>query len=84
MTRIEVLEPHRVDPQGRACGVGDALVDALVRWAKDRGANRVALDVRQSNERAIAFFRRRGFSYDGCSADRGAPHPERRMVCLLS
>jgi len=69
-----------VDPRFRSCGVGDALVDAVVRWAKDQGAGTVALNVRQSNERAIAFYHRNGFSDDGWSSEPGAVKPEMRMV----
>jgi GNAT superfamily N-acetyltransferase len=73
-----------VDPQARGRGVGDALIAAVVRWAEEVGAHRVALDVWSSNERAIVAYRRNGFSDDGWSTDPGAPDPERRMVRQLS
>jgi len=69
-----------VAPEDRACGVGEALVGAVVRWAKDVEANRIALDVRQSNDRAIGFYHRNGFFDDGWSSDPDPTHPERRMV----
>ena len=68
-----------VRPSARGCGVGEMLVDAVVAWAIERGATSVALDVRDSNHRAIALYSRRGFADVGAvPGEPGAP-PERRM-----
>jgi ribosomal protein S18 acetylase RimI-like enzyme len=69
-----------VTPERRACGVGEALVEAVVRWAGDAKANGIALDVRQSNQRAIRFYLRNGFFDHGWSRSPDPAHPERRMV----
>jgi ribosomal protein S18 acetylase RimI-like enzyme len=67
-----------VAPPARGQGVGDALVEAVVGWARAQGVSRVALSVRNGNEAAIALYRRHGFVDDGPShAD---PERERRLL----
>lgn len=54
----------------RGRGVGDALVDAVVRWS----VGSVSLMVKEGNSGAIALYRRHGF------VDAGRVGEERRMV----
>lgn len=54
-----------VAPFARGRGVGDALVGAVIRWAKEQGASGLVLDVMMDNESAIALYRRHGFVPDG-------------------
>ncbi|MFH9349697.1 GNAT family N-acetyltransferase [Kitasatospora sp. NPDC017646] len=56
-----------VDPahRGRGRGVADALLDAVIAWARDGGAKWMLLGVHEANHRAAAFYRRRGFTYTG-------------------
>jgi len=54
-----------VAPSGRGCGVGDALVLAVVHWAKKQQARYVSLDVVEGNEHAIALYLRHGFTDAG-------------------
>ncbi|MGW7445799.1 GNAT family N-acetyltransferase [Kitasatospora sp. NPDC054795] len=56
-----------VDPahRGRGRGVADALLDAVLAWARVRGAGRMLLGVHEANPRAAAFYLRRGFAYTG-------------------
>lgn len=49
----------------RGRGVGDALIDAVVRWATEQGGGSVALQVVPNNEHAIALYRRHGFANGG-------------------
>jgi GNAT superfamily N-acetyltransferase len=63
-----------VAPFARGRGVGDALVTAVVRWAEEQGAQRVALRVYEGNRHAANLYRRHGF------LDRGAVGHERRLV----
>ncbi len=46
-------------------GVGSRLLRALAGELKTAGANQVFLEVRASNQRALEFYRRRGFAETG-------------------
>jgi ribosomal protein S18 acetylase RimI-like enzyme len=50
-----------VEPAARGAGVADALVDAVVAWARDSGAAALLLEVTRGNDVAARFYRRRGF-----------------------
>lgn len=72
-----------VAPEGRGKGVGDALVQAVVRWARQQGAQRVALDVREGNHHALAVYERNGFSDTGDASGPDDPFPELHMLAHL-
>jgi ribosomal protein S18 acetylase RimI-like enzyme len=61
---IEVISMW-VAPFARGCGVGDALVSAVIRWAEEGGACRVVLRVAEGNRHAVNLYRRHGFAGDG-------------------
>ena len=50
-----------VAPHARGRGAGAAILDALLDWARQAGAADIFLDVRPSNEGAIALYNSRGF-----------------------
>jgi len=50
-----------VAPEALGRGVGQALIQAIVQWAKATGYARVVLDVGTHNTRAIALYARSGF-----------------------
>jgi ribosomal protein S18 acetylase RimI-like enzyme len=54
-----------VAPEVRGQGIGIALIDAVVRWAKQDGYARVVLDVGTHNVHAIALYARAGFIEGG-------------------
>lgn len=54
-----------VAPAARGTGVADALVDAVVRWARDTGHPRLALWVYDVTPRAESFYRRASFTDTG-------------------
>jgi len=54
-----------VDPDVRGRGLGQALVDAVVEWARRRGASRVRLGVTEANVRGRALYERAGFVVTG-------------------
>jgi GNAT superfamily N-acetyltransferase len=64
-------EPHPclvgmyVQPAARARGVGGALVEAVLGWARRRGATRVGLWVTSTNLAAIGLYERSGFRVTG-------------------
>jgi GNAT superfamily N-acetyltransferase len=62
-----------VAPFARGRGVGDALIDAVIRWAAESGARRVALLVFEDNLPATALYRRHGFVQES---------PDKRMLVL--
>jgi GNAT superfamily N-acetyltransferase len=56
-----VLESMRVAAERRREGVGEALVAAFVAWARERGANELAVQAYAHNDGALAFYRAQGF-----------------------
>lgn len=48
------------DAEGR--GVGSALIDRSIAWAKSRGSDRLTLSALVTNARARALYERKGFS----------------------
>lgn len=48
-------------PDARGKGIGTALVHAVIGWARDRAFERLALDVADTNEPAIALYAKCGF-----------------------
>ena len=54
-----------VDAAARGQGVGAALVETVVAWARSRGAERLYLWVTATNTPAIALYSRRGFRRTG-------------------
>ncbi len=67
---VEVAELQRlvVAEAARRRGVGGALLDALLALARDAGAGRVLLEVREDNEGARAFYAAAGFTQIGTRA----------------
>lgn len=53
-------------PQYRRQGLGERLLDALLQAARERGAGEMTLEVRVSNEAAIALYQKKGFAVEGC------------------
>jgi ribosomal protein S18 acetylase RimI-like enzyme len=54
-----------VAPEARSRGLGSALVEAVLSWAEDEGAEEVTLWVNESNVGAIALYERAGFAATG-------------------
>ena len=50
-----------VRPESRRCGLGRALVDAALVWARERGAERVEVRVAARNDTGQSFWRSLGF-----------------------
>ena len=51
-----------VRPQARGRGVGVALIDAVIGWARARDASSVRLWVTETNTRARLLYERQGFT----------------------
>jgi ribosomal protein S18 acetylase RimI-like enzyme len=69
-----------VAPFARGHGVGDSLANAILEWAREQQASRVALAVFEGNEPALALYRRHGFIDVGTSSGTAI---ERKMVRRL-
>ena len=54
-----------VAPSHRRQGVADAIFAGLLTFCEDNSVERILLDVRVSNEAAIAFYKKSGFEEDG-------------------
>lgn len=59
---VRVLRSLWVAPTHRGQGVADALVDAVVTWAKSQGASVLNLFALEDASRAHAFYERYGFA----------------------
>ena len=62
-----------VAPSARGCGVGRALVDAVVAWARALEYERIVLDVGDDNAAAIRLYESRGFQPTGVTGSLPAP-----------
>lgn len=60
-----------VAPTHRKCGTGRLLVNAIAGWVRQRGIHTLRLMVTSSNEPAMLFYQRLGFSRTG----RTEPYP---------
>lgn len=58
---VELISMY-VRPQGRGRGVGEALVAAVIDWARERNATAVRLWVTETNTHAEALYERCGFA----------------------
>ncbi len=54
-----------VAPEARGTGAGRALLDAVLAWAADRGAERLTTSVTDGNAAATALYTAAGFSDTG-------------------
>lgn len=52
-------------PEGRGRGVGRQLMQAAIAKAQQQGITRIELTVRDSNENAIALYKKLGFEVEG-------------------
>lgn len=68
-TRVMLVSVYITpDARGRAAGVADMLLDAVIAWARDRpNAQALRLEVHEDNPRARAYYERRGFVLTGRS-----------------
>ena len=55
-----------VHPGWRRRGIAEILIEQLIVELKRRGSNSLSLEVRLSNEPAIALYRKLGFRQVGC------------------
>lgn len=59
------LQSLAVEPAARRAGIGSALLEHLLEWAREEGYRALHLEVRAGNVAAIALYRRFGFAQTG-------------------
>ncbi len=64
-------------PEWRNKGIGEQLMHAAEAWARERGAERVILDLSAANEGARRFYERLGYEVYGLQMRRALPRDER-------
>ena len=52
-------------PENRECGIGYSLLSKMVDIARYKGANRIFLEVRESNLAAVSLYKKLGFANIG-------------------
>jgi GNAT superfamily N-acetyltransferase len=62
-----------VDPQARGAGVGRALVEAVIEWARSEGHALIRLDVGDHNASAIRLYETCGFLPTGVTSSMPPP-----------
>ncbi len=66
-----------VAPDARGRGLGDRLVEAVIRDARERGYRELRLDVADGNRPALRLYRRHGFEASGIISH--LPPPRQHM-----
>jgi RimJ/RimL family protein N-acetyltransferase len=56
---ISILKDHR------GVGIGTAMMDFLVKWAREKGLEKLSLSTFSTNVRAINLFKKFGFEIEG-------------------
>jgi len=73
-----------VRPQFRRRGIGEALINAVLRAAASRGARQALLEVRASNSAAKALYARCGFRMTGKRKNYYREPPEDALLMSLT
>ena len=72
-----------VAPDSRCQGVGSALVDTVVGWARTKRLKELFLDVAEANAPAIALYMQKGFVSTGKLATLPPPREHVREIQLV-
>lgn len=60
---VALIDELIVDQTTRGQGIGEALIDAVVNWARKHGASEVEVSTEKDNEAAQAFYQDHGFQH---------------------
>lgn len=61
---VTIIDELIVDRTARGQGVGRALIQAVVDWARKRGASEIEVSTETDNTAAQSFYRRHGFDHE--------------------
>lgn len=70
-------------PDYRRQGYGRAVVESLIRYAKNNGLDSISLEVRESNKSAIQLYTSLGFKVEGKRKDFYKKPTESALVMIL-
>ena len=70
-------------PDFRRSGYGNAVVEALIKYAKNNRLDSISLEVRESNAAAIALYSSFGFKVEGKRKDFYTKPTEAALVMVL-
>lgn len=71
-------------PSCRRQGYGRAILEALIKYAKNNRLVSISLEVRESNEAAISLYRSLGFKVEGKRKDFYTKPTEAALVMILN
>jgi ribosomal protein S18 acetylase RimI-like enzyme len=71
-----------VEPAGRRRGAGEALLRAVINWARSRKLEQLELQVTEGNAPAIRLYERIGFTDTG-RRDAHAANPNLRVIQMI-
>lgn len=57
-----------IDPHAEGCGIGQALHDQMINWAREKGLGQLSLGTGKGT-RAVEFYKRAGWTEIGTTAD---------------
>ena len=78
---LALLWDLRVEPARRRTGVGTALLQAVVRWARERSCVHLDVETQDVNVPACRFYAQRGFRLRRVDANAYPSHPdETRLI----
>lgn len=63
LVKVAALENLVVSRSYRGQGIGKQLVDAFIRWAKSKGAQKVSVNVFTGNTEGTEFYLHNGFTH---------------------
>lgn len=61
---VAVIDELIVDRSARERGVGKALLNAVITWARKRGASEIEVSTEKDNEAAQTYYRHHGFEHE--------------------
>ncbi|MGN0466089.1 MAG: ribosomal protein S18-alanine N-acetyltransferase [Lachnospiraceae bacterium] len=73
-----------VSPNRRRRGIADALIERVIKAAREKNVTQIFLEVRKTNAPAISLYEKHGFSYIGCRKNYyDEPKEDANIMCIL-
>ncbi len=79
-----IITTVAVLPSKRRMGIADVLIKKIIESAKEKAITQIFLEVRKSNDPAIALYEKHGFSYVGTRKNYyDEPREDANIMCIL-